>query len=117
MKIFDFIIPKDLQTNGFILSLHEQLEKKGKLSFKQIWALEDMLEIEYDFYGWDFVPENEEIKEDWDKLIAKLKRNRFRSNKNRNKCIRALESIIDDDPIHWLIDEALGKNYSPYRRW
>ena len=118
MKILSYIIPKQLQKNHFVQSLHKQFEEKGKLSPKQAEALEDILEITLDFYDWKYEPKNEELQEDWDNLLAKLTRNRFRSVKNRNKCIRALESIIAEMPRWDLIDEALGKNYNyGYRRW
>lgn len=117
MKILSYIIPKQLQINTFVQSLHKQYTEKGKLSIRQQDALEDILEIVLDFYDWDFKP-NEELQEDWDNLIAKLTRNRFRVNKNRNKCIRALESIIEGEPRWDVINDALGKNYNyGYRRW
>lgn len=120
MFILDYIIPKDLQSNNFIQSLHAQFEEKGELSKRQKFALEDMLEIELDFFGWEFKPDpsNEDICEEWDILISKLTRNRFRKVKNKNKCIRALESIIYGQPDQRLIDDALGRNFDyRYRRY
>ena len=119
MVILGYIIPKRLQQNDFVKSLARQFEEKGKLSKKQTHAIEDMLEIELDFYGSEFKPdpEDEWLCQEWDLLFAKYRRNRFRSTKGRNKCIRAMESIIDGEPNEWLIDEALGRNYQPYRRY
>lgn len=122
MEICTLIIPKKLQTNPFIVSLHKQYTQKGKLTINQLWALEDMLEIRLDFFEWDFKLDPEsvdyiEMKENWDQLIAKLNRDRFRKNKNRNKCVRALMSIVEGQPKCGLIDEALGRGFNPYYRY
>lgn len=115
MKIMSFIIPVDLRSNDFIKSLHKQFEEKGELSKRQVWALADVLEIEEEFYEWDYNPTIEESS--YEELKAKLKRNRFRKIKNRNKCIRAMHSIINGKPEYRLINDALGLNYQPYRRF
>ena len=118
MQIMNYIIPKSLQKNNFLLSLKDQYENKGKLSPKQIWALEDILEIELDFFDWNATCPLEDCQDEFDKLMAKMKRNRFRKIKNRNKCIRAIESILNEN-VNWaLVNDALGLNFNPYyRRW
>jgi len=115
MKIANFIIPKSLQSNDFIKSVHKQFQEKGELSKKQVWVLADVLEIEEDFYEWNHIPTIEE--QTYEELKAKLIRNRFRKTKNRNKCIRAMYSIIDEKPDYALINDALGLNFHHYRRW
>lgn len=121
MKILKYIIPKDLQKNNFMLSLKAQFEKSGELSKRQKYALEDMLEIELDFYDWSFeLPEDSDpsLRSDFDELMKKLKLNRFRKIKTRNKCIRAIESIIQNKTDKYLVDDALGRlvRYG-YRRY
>jgi hypothetical protein len=117
MVILNYIIPKSLQKNDFLKSLHKQFEEKGELSPRQTRALEDMLEIEMDFFGWDFEPpkDDERICQEWDLLLAKMTRNRFRKVKNKNKCIRAMETIINGEPNYGMIDDALGRNFQTYR--
>jgi tRNA U34 5-carboxymethylaminomethyl modifying GTPase MnmE/TrmE len=119
MVILSYIIPKDLQKNSFVQSLHKQFEEKGELSRRQTHALEDILEIELDFFGWSFEPpkEDEHICQEWDLLLAKMTRNRFRKIKNKNKCIRAMETIINGEPNYGMINDALGRNFQTYRRW
>lgn len=120
MRILDFTVPEYLRGDPFINSLHKQFIKSGVLSKKQVDALEDALEIELDFYGWD-IPVPEEHREDFEKLLAKFRRNRFRGTKTKNRCIRAMNSIIDGVPRQSLIDGALGRQffihgYSRYNR-
>lgn len=110
MRILDFIVPEYLRDNTFIISLHKQFTKHGTLTKKQVDALEDALEIELDFYGWD-VPVPEEHREDFEKLLAKFRRNRFHGTKTKNRCIRAMHSIIDGVPDRGLIDSALGRQF------
>ena len=108
MRILNFIVPEYLRDDPFIISLHKQFTKSGTLTKKQTDALEDALEIELDFFGWD-IPVPEEHREDFEQLLAKYRRNRFRSTKNKNKCIRAMNSIIDGVPNQSLIDDSLGR--------
>lgn len=120
MRILDFIVPEYLRDNTFIISLHKQFTKSGVLTKRQVDALEDALEIELDFYGWD-IPVPEEHLEDFEKLLAKF-RNRFHGTKTKNRCIRAMNSIIDGVPCQSLIDSALGRQfftrgYSRYNRY
>lgn len=108
MQILNFTVPKYLRCDPFIISLHKQFTKSGVLTKKQTDALEDALEIELDFYGWD-VPVPEENRADFEELLAKFRRNRFRNTKNKNRCIRAMNSIIDGAPRQILIDSSLGR--------
>ena len=118
MVIHDYIVPKGLQENPFVQSLKRQYDTKGELSNKQLIALEDLLEISLDFYEWDHRPDpDSEFFEDYFLLLDKLKRNRFRKTKNRNKCIRALENIILGKGSCQEIDTALGRNFNPYHRY
>lgn len=110
MRILDFIVPEYLRDNTFIISLHKQFTKHGTLTKKQVDALEDALEIELDFYGWD-MPVPEEHREDFEELLAKFRRNRFLRTKNKNKCIRAMNSIIDGVPCQRLINSSLGRGF------
>lgn len=120
MKILGYIIPKDIQENNFIKSLHKQADKRGKLSQNQMYALKDMLDIEEEFYEFpDKFPMSNDYshwKYYYDKLIAKLKRDRFRKVQTKNSCVRALQSFVDLNPNRKLIDKALGLNYD-YRRY
>ena len=110
MRILNFIVPKYLRGDPFIVSLHEQFTKSGVLTKRQTDALEYALGIELDFFGWDAqVPE--ENRADFEKLLAKYRRNRFRCTKNKNRCVRAMNSIIDGAPCQSLIDSALGSNF------
>ena len=84
MRILNFIVPKYLRGDPFIISLHKQFTKSGVLTKKQTDALEDALEIELDFYGWD-VPVPEENRADFEELLAKFHRNRFRNTKNKKQ--------------------------------
>lgn len=110
MQILDFLVPEYLRDNTFIISLHKQFIKHGTLTKKQTDALEDALEIELDFYGWD-VPVPEEHREDFEKLLAKFRRNGFHTIKSKNRCIRAMNSIIDGAPSQSLIDSSLGRGF------
>ena len=110
MRILNFIVPEYLRDDPFIISLHKQFTKSGTLTKRQTDALEDALEIELDFFGWD-IPVPEKHRYDFEQLLAKYRRNRFRSTRNKNKCIRAMNSIIDGAPCQSLIDSALGSNF------
>lgn len=110
MRILDFIVPEYLRDDPFIISLHKQFTKHGTLTKKQTDALEDALEIELDFYGWD-MPVPEEHREDFEELLAKFRRNRFHTIKGKNKCIRAMNSIIDGNPNRVLINNSLGRGF------
>lgn len=121
MRILNFTVPKYLRGDPFIISLHKQFTKSGVLTKKQTDALEDALEIELDFYGWD-VPVPEENRADFEQLLAKFRRNRFLNTKNKNRCIRAMNSIIDGWPRQSLIDSALDRiffspGYNPYNSY
>lgn len=116
MQIMSFIIPKDLRSHNFIQSLHAQFDKTKVLSYKQICALKDILEIDEEFFNWDYECQDEHWKDDYQKLKEKLIRNRFRSIKNKNKCVRAMQSVIDGCPNNSLIDDALGRNFTTWRR-
>jgi hypothetical protein len=116
MKILNYIIPKSLQDNDFIKSLNEQYSEKGDLSQKQTEALENMIGISLEYYHFDFVP-TEDTPSEYHDLLAKLKRNRFRKEKNRNTCIRALDSIVSGKPRWDLINTATGANFHYFRRW
>lgn len=122
MKILSYIVPKSLHKNDFILSLAQQADKKGKLTPGQIAALEDMIGVTLDFYDWDFtIPEDSElqnVRSPFEELMAKLKRDRFRKEKTRNTCIRAVQSIVDGKPNWKFINKALGLDYNHwYRRY
>lgn len=117
MKILSYIIPKALQNNAFMRSLEQQCKTKGELSTRQVWALRDMLDIDEEFFDWDYRCLNELHQENYKDLKNKLKRDKFRSVKGKNKCIRAMQSIIDGKPDHYLIREALGLDYQPRRYW
>lgn len=109
MKILSFFIPKELQSNTFVISLHAQFIARGNLSPRQINALKDILDIDEDFYEWDYeCKDTNDYAGDYSDLKAKLIRNRFRSVKGKNKCIRAMQSIINGQPNNRLIAEALG---------
>jgi hypothetical protein len=116
MKILSFFIPKILQSNEFIKSLHHQFIKDNKLSVRQTNALKDILDIDEEFYDWDYEC-NDEHSGNYSDLKNKLIRNRFKAVKGRNKCIRAMQSIIDGKPDHYLIQEALGTAFNPRRYW
>lgn len=116
MRILSYIVPKELQGNEFIRSLHLQYKSKGELTKRQTWALRDMLDIDEDFYNWDFVCENT-YSEKYAEIMTKLKRNKFRAAKGRNRCIRAIQSIIDGKADNYLIAEALGVGFNPKRYW
>jgi hypothetical protein len=117
MKILSFFIPKELQSNQFIKSLYRQAQGSEKtLSTRQLNALKDMLDIDEDFYNWDFECDNDHAG-NYNDLKNKLIRNRFKTVKGKNKCIRAMQSIIDGKPDHYLIQEALGTNFNPRRYW
>lgn len=110
MQILNFTVPKYLRGDPFIINLHKQFTKSGVLTKKQTVALEDAIGIELDFYGWDAaVPEEHRL--DFEQLLAKFRRNRFRNTKNKNRCIRAMNSIIDGAPAQSLIDYSLGRNF------
>jgi hypothetical protein len=118
MKILSFFIPKELQGNQFILSLYRQTEISGKdLSLRQINALKDMLDIDEEFYDWDYKCLDDRHSGNYTDLKNKLIRNKFRTIKGKNKCVRAMQSIIDGKPDHYLIQEALGTNFNPRRYW
>ncbi len=118
MKILSYIIPKELQNNQFMKSLYGQFTQTGKLSPRQVNALKDMLDIEEDFYEWDYECRNtNECAGEYSDLKTKLARNRFKTVKGKNRCIRAMQSIINGTPNRALIDEALGLYYRPGRGW
>lgn len=107
MQILSYFVPHHLRTNFLIRNLHLQFQYTGKLSQAQTEVLEDVLEIELDFYGWD-IPVQEDQHEDFTKLLKKFRRNRFKSVKN--KCVRAMNSIIAGEHRQDLIDDVLGRH-------
>jgi superfamily I DNA and RNA helicase len=115
MKILNYIIPMSLTKNDFVLSLAKQAEKNGELTLRQEEALRDIIGIEEDYFYWDEICYVIEYEKEFNELREKLRRNRFRKTKTKNKCIRALISIIENKPRRWLIDEALGIYYRRYR--
>ena len=118
MKILSFFIPKELQNNQFIKSLHTQFHNKGgALSIRQINALKDMLDIDEEFYDWDYRCLDDRHSGNYNDLKNKLIRNKFKTIKGKNKCVRSMQSIIDGKPDHYLIQEALGTNFNPKRYW
>lgn len=117
MKILNYVIPKSLETFGFVQSLAQQVDEKGQLSLKQEEALRDIIGIEEDFYYWDYDPKGKECEDQYEVLFQKLRRDKFRKTKNKNKCIRALISIAEGNPRYYLINDALGLNYNYGRRW
>ena len=50
-------------------------------------------------------------KEDYDFLTKKLNRNKFRSVRSFNNCVRALNSILDETYSQKLLDKATGRSY------
>lgn len=117
MKILSYVIPKALQSNTFIRSLELQFKKSGELSKRQLWALRDMLDIDEEFFDWDYICLDKLYQENYKDLKNKLKRDKFRTIKGKNKCVRAMQSIVDGKPDHYLIREALGLDYQPKRYW
>ena len=115
MEILGYIIPKSLETNDFIRSIYEQSKKKD-LTLKQNEAFLDIIGYEEDFFEFDFPCPQDMIVQglnvDFDSLKEKLKRDRFRKTSTKNKCIRALKSIIYSSPRYGIIDEVLERvNY------
>jgi hypothetical protein len=101
MEIDGYIIPSSMQKNSFIQSLFTQFSKKGKLSKNQLNALKGMLDINEDF----FQP-NVECPESmidcidlFNEIKEKLKKNRFNKVSSRNKHIRTLLSILNDEEL------------------
>ena len=114
IEIYDYIIPEHLRNNKFIKDLHFQYLQNQSLSEKQIIALRNMLNIDDDFYVEELeYPEDLEVnfKNEFNLLIEKFKRNRFKKAKNKNKCISAIKSILDLKPDYNLIDEILNPEY------
>lgn len=112
MMIYDYIIPQELQTNSFIVSLNRQFKECGKLTPRQYEALQDMLDIDLDFYTDIKYEINENYINDYTQLINKLKKTNFRKAKTKNNCIRAIQSIIEGKPRFSLIMGILvGYNY------
>ena len=110
MKILDYIIPQKHQDNSFILSLLAYAEKNGKLTENQEIALRDCIDIEDDFFEYDVTPKNGKFLQDFNELKEKLARNRFKSIRNKNKCIRGIQSILNNKPNYGLIDKALCRD-------
>ena len=116
MKILNYIIPEDHQQNDFVQSLFEQFTKKGKLTEKQEFALRNCIEIEDDFLEDDVdVDLSSNLYEDFKLLKTKLHRNRFRYTATKNRCIKALQSIIHNKPDSYLIDKVLHYNQNNWR--
>lgn len=114
MMIYDYIIPQELQTNSFIVSLNRKFKECGKLTPRQYEALQDMLDIDLDldFYTDIKYEINENYINDYTQLINKLKKTNFRKAKTKNNCIRAIQSIIEGKPRFSLIMGILvGYNY------
>lgn len=110
--ILGFVIPESLKGNDFLKSLISQYIKKGSLSEKQIEYLQDILEVEVEFYDYEFyLPYCHVLLEDYQDLRAKYKRNKFKGISGKNACARALISIADGSPRTDLIDRVLGKNF------
>lgn len=184
MNIQNYEIPENIQNDKFIISVFNQYEEKGYLSYKQECALKDILNIseelpsiefkEYkifkrNFYRFDYHGDplcdsrvsiltedtivdfnskiiNESAREhgvieyepeyeitgkcliplntkspklffsylyEFNKIYDKIKRNKFRSVRNRNIAIRAIKNLIDSESYidTKLLDEAIGKKY------
>ncbi len=116
MKIMDYIIPKGHQNNDFIISLFNQFEKNGKLSEKQISSLRSVIDIEEDFFEYDFKCPDVNFQNEFNDLKAKLTRNRFKYTITKNRCIKAIQSILYNKPDWNLIDSALG-HINQYRSY
>jgi hypothetical protein len=108
MRILNYIIPTNLQDGNFVKSLHKQARFTGKLSKKQHDALKGILDIDIDFFGYDYeVPKSTAYYDDWFDLLEKLNKNRFRKANTRNRCKEALNSIMFNRPNKHLIEEVL----------
>lgn len=118
MKILTYIVPKHLENNDFVKSIHSKYTKDGVLSINQTNAIIDMIGVELDFYDYEFtLPAGHVDAGDYSMLRDKLKKNRFTTAKGKNRVIRALNSIINNKPNQALIDIALGRiQYYP-KRW
>lgn len=119
-EILDYIIPKSLQSNNFIKSLYLQYKKTGKLSERQIEGLRNILDIDNDFLvsGLEFpeaLKDSEVLKQDFEKLKRKYLNNKFKKAKNKNRCEKAIRSIINQQPDYGLIDEILNPDYKHWR--
>ena len=98
MKILSFFIPKELQSNQFILSLYRQAEVSGKdLSPRQINALKDMDIYKRPIHCSDakrevlYIKNNDEwIKETDDKPLIKnaIKRVAFKNIRQINEWVK-----------------------------
>ena len=119
MEIMGYIIPSELQNDTFIMSIKRQYDLSQKLTPKQQHALIDTIGVTLDFYEWDFdlKTDDSDLQKSFEDLMAKVRRNKFRTARGHNKCVRAINSIVDGTPNWGLIDDALGKNYKPYRRY
>lgn len=108
MKILTYIVPKHLEDNDFVKSIHSKYTKSGVLTVNQINAIQDVIGIELDFYDYEYIP-HEDYTVDYSMLRDKLKNNKFTTAKGKNRVVRALNSIIENKPNQNLIDEALGR--------
>jgi hypothetical protein len=111
MIINGYIIPLEAQKNSFIRSLMRQVERGRELTPKQIDALEDTIGVELEFTRWDYDIRADQMQLNYisiyENLIEKLRENRFRKTRTRNACIRALNSIVDQNVSWHYIEKAL----------
>lgn len=106
MHIMNYYIPEDLRDNPFLLCLYRQENDGGEFSYRQIEELQDIIGISLDYWHYD-VYHVENSQDDFDALLKKLKSNKFKNvngrGAGRNRCIRALNSLVENNPRRSLI--------------
>lgn len=117
MEILGYIVDDSFKGNAFVMSVHKQVQDGRNLSLKQVEAIENILEIELDFFDFEFtLSEDHKWFDEFSTIREKLFKNNFRKVKPKNNCIRAIQSIIDDNPRELLIDQIINpqNHYSRY---
>jgi len=108
MEIMGYMVANQFKVNSFVVSIYNQIQEGKELLLKQKEAIENILEIELDFFDFEFtLPENHEYYIRFNELRLKLYKNNFRKVKPKNNCIRAIQSIINDEPRLDLINQVL----------
>jgi hypothetical protein len=97
-----------LQYNKEVYVKKYQYEKS--ISVPVVFTTEEEINYFVDEQNTTF--NNHQIYNDYFFLVQKLERNRFRSDKSRKTCIKAIQSILDGEPDNNAIEYSTGRMFT-----
>lgn len=116
MIIDGYEIPDNLKKDQIILSFREYYQKHNKITNAQKALLTARLGIKLAFWNFDFVPEVEEEKLEFNFYVSKVISGRTTKLQSFNQYVLILTSIVEGN-IDWkLINKVQEQDsYTPYR--